>query len=121
MARKVWAVVPSFVLVFMLVCGPLMADAHSASGSEHRNIGMASSTHGDRHEDAQPQRGGGPAVPAGHDDASNSACCNIICNGFVLTAPSFTPELFLVAIATTNYFQFIPTNQSVLFYHPPKA
>jgi hypothetical protein len=121
MARKVWAFVPSFVLVFMLVCGPLMADARPGSGVEHGKVDVATSTHGDCHEAAQPQGSGRPAVPAGHNDVSNSACCSIICNGYVLTAPSFTPELFLVAIATTNYLQFIPTNQSVPFYHPPKA
>ncbi|MBI3582307.1 MAG: hypothetical protein HY098_09610 [Nitrospinae bacterium] len=121
MVRKVWAVVQSVVLVFMFVFGPLMADARPASAAEHTKAEMGTSHRGNCHGEAEPRGGGEPAVPAGHNHTSNSACCSIICNGSVLTAPSFTPELFLVAIATSNYLQIIPTNQSVLFYHPPKA
>ncbi len=121
MVRKAWAVAQSFVLMFMFVFGPLMADARPASAMEHGKADMKAGSSGGCHDEAKPKASGETVLPAGHDHMSNSACCSIFCNGNVLTAPLFTPGLFLVAIATTNYLQTIPTNQSLLFYHPPKA
>ena len=121
MVRKIMAVVPSFALVFMLVCGPLMADAHPASAGERHGMEMGMKEDANCQHDADGRGDRGPTVPAGHHDMSGAACCSTVCHGYVLTAPSLTQPLFIGAITTISYLQIIPTNQSAPLYHPPKA